>query len=223
MHMRASVAASVLVSLLALMSACGGNKPADSAADADANTEDAKSAEKSGDDSSSEAKADEKADEKKPDEKKPDEKKPDEGPKASRTPEDILKAPDTVFLFSFNDSEPKQVAEEKCTKKAGDDPKKMNQCMAGERKKFEPTGHRFKLDEKQQWWWITVRQVGNRLVTVKKTPVEFAEQSDTSVTLKPKDKGSGVVFEVPNDYQIALKDPKHGRLVFQAKVGSVQE
>ena len=32
-----------------------------------------------------------------------------------------------------------------------------------------------------------------------------------------------VVFEVPNDYQIALKDPKSGRLVFQAKVGVVTD
>ena len=223
MHMRGSIGASVLVSLVALVSACGGSKPADSAADADTKAGEAKSAEPPSDESKSEAKSDDKPDEKKADEKKVDEKKADEGPKASRTPEDILKAPDTVFLFSFNDSEPKQAAEEKCTKKAGDDPKKMNQCMAGERKKFEPKGHRFKLDEKEQWWWITVRQVGNRLVTVQKTPVEFADQTDTSVTLKPKDKGGPVVFEVPNDYQIALKDPKHGRLVFQAKVGSVQE
>ncbi|HYJ08717.1 MAG TPA: hypothetical protein VEX18_06900 [Polyangiaceae bacterium] len=216
MDMRRSIGASLLVSLLALMGACGGGKPADSAADADPKAAETKSAEPSGDESKSEAKSDEKADEKKADEKKAD------GPTASRTPEDILKAPDTVFLFSFNDSEPKQVAEEKCTKKAGDDPKKMNQCMSGERKKFEAKGHRFK-QENEQWWWITVRQVGNRLVTVNKTAVEFAEQSDSSVTLKPKDKGNAVVFEVPNDYQIAVKDPKHGRLVFQAKVGSLQE
>jgi hypothetical protein len=32
-----------------------------------------------------------------------------------------------------------------------------------------------------------------------------------------------VVIEVPNDYQIAVKDPKAGRLVFQAKVGVVTE
>ena len=217
MDMRRSINASLLVSLLALTGACGGGKPADSAADADPKAAETKSAEPSGDESKSEAKSDEK-----PDEKKPDEKKAGDGPTASRTPEDILKAPDTVFLFSFNDSEPKQVAEEKCTKKAGDDPKKMNQCMAGERKKFEAKGHRFK-QENEQWWWITVRQVGNRLVTVNKIAVEFAEQSDSSVTLKPKDKGNAVVFEVPNDYQIAIKDPKHGRLVFQAKVGSLQE
>jgi hypothetical protein len=163
----------------------------------------------------------------------PKEEKPaDDGPKPTRTPEDILKAPDVVFLFSFNDSEPRQAAEEKCTKKAGDNPKKMNECMAEARKKFPAEGHRFKKDERDQWWWITVRQQGNRLLALHKIPVEFGEQTATSITLKPvgKDKGSApinppakIVFEVPNDYQIALKDPKAGRLVFQAKVGVVTD
>lgn len=156
----------------------------------------------------------------------------DDGPKATRTPTDILTAPDVLFLFSFNDSDPKQAADTKCTKKAGADAKKMNECMAAERKAFPSDGYRFKKDEKGQWWWITVRQNGNRLVALHKIPVELGEETATSVTLKPtgKDKGSApmsppskVVFEVPNDYQIAIKDPKAGRLVFQAKVGVVTE
>lgn len=155
----------------------------------------------------------------------------DDGPKPSRSPKDILTAPDTLFLFSFNDSEIKQVADDKCSKVAGDDAKKKNECMAKERKNFPPDGHRFKQDQ-GQWWWITVRQVGNRLVAMHKIPFEFGEETATSITLKPtgKDKGqapgnvpSKVVFEVPNDYQIALKDPKAGRMVFQAKIGVVSE
>src|SRR6478735_955323 len=68
----------------------------------------------------------------------------DDGPKPSRSPQDILTAPDTLFLFSFNDSEIKQVADDKCSKSAGDDAKKKNECMAKERKNFPPDGHRFK-------------------------------------------------------------------------------
>jgi len=156
----------------------------------------------------------------------------DEGPKPTRSATDILTAPDVVFLFSFNDSEPKHAAEEKCNKKAANDPKKLNACMADERKNFPADGHRFKQDEKGQWWWITVRQKGNRLVALHKIPVEMGEETATSVTLKPvgKDKGTSpmtppakIVFEVPNDYQIALQDPKAGRLVFQAKIGVVSE
>ena len=156
----------------------------------------------------------------------------DAGPKPTRTPEDIVTAPDVVFLFSFNDSEPKEAAEKKCSESAGADAKKKNECMAAARKQFPADGHRFKQDDKGQWWWITVRQNGNRLVPLHKIPVEFVEPTETTVTLKPvgKDKGSApmnppskVVVEVPNDYQIVFQDPKAGRLVFQAKVGIVTD
>jgi hypothetical protein len=204
--------------------ACGGGaKPADSP--------DAAAGDKPGD--AEGAKTTDKA-EKPADAAKPDAKAAptDDGPKPNRTAQDILTAPDVVFLFDFNDSEPKQAAEEKCSKKAGDNAKKKNECMAAERKNFPADGHRFKKDEKGQWWWITVRQNGNRLNALHKIPVEFGEETATSITLKPvgKDKGSApmsppsqIVFEVPNDYQIALKDPKFGRLVFQAKVGVVTD
>jgi len=156
----------------------------------------------------------------------------DDGPKATRTPQDILTAPDVVFLFSFNDSDVRKAAEEKCSKKAGDNAKKKNECLAAERKNFPADGYRFKKDERGQWVWITVRQKGNRLVALHKVPVEFTDETGTSITLKPtgKDKGSSpttppakVVIEVPNDYEIAVQDPKAGRLVFQAKVGVVTE
>jgi hypothetical protein len=231
-----------VVCLSLLVGACGGSaKPADAA---DAKADDASaSADKPEDKSEAAAdKADDakpdgaKADGAKADGAKPDAAKPappaDDGPKPSRTALDILTAPDVVFLFDFNDSEPKQAAEAKCEKKAANNPKKKNECMATERKAFPADGHRFKKDEKGQWWWITVRQKGNRLTALHKIPVEFGDETATSITLKPvgKDKGSApmnppakIVFEVPNDYQIALKDPKAGRLVFQAKVGVVTD
>lgn len=227
--MRSSRSCAVLLSLVSVLGlGCGGGaKPAESAEGEPETKADAKDAAK-GDGSDADAKSGDK------DDKKADAKPApaDDGPKPSRTAQDMLTAPDVVFLFSFNDSEPKQAAEEKCTKKAGDNPKKMNECMAAERKKFPADGHRFKKDERDQWWWITVRQNGNRLVALHKIPVEFGEETPTSVTLKPvgKDKGSApmnppakIVFEVPNDYQIAIQDPKAGRLVFQAKVGVVTE
>jgi hypothetical protein len=217
-----------LLGLTLLLVACGGaSKPAASAddkvdGDPAANASEAKTGEG------------EKSDTPKGDSSKPGaEPAPaDEGPKPSRTAQDILTAPDVVFLFSFNDSEPKQVAEEKCNKKAANNPKKLNECMAGERKAFPADGYRFKQDDRGQWWWITVRQSGNRLNALHKIPVEFVVETATSITLKPtgKDKGSApmtppakVVIEVPNDYQIAVQDPKAGRLVFQAKVGVVTE
>jgi hypothetical protein len=233
MKLRGSLSG-MLVCLALLPCACGGGaKPAEGP--------DAKPDEKPVVSSASHnAKTDAKTDEHEPSAAKPDPKaeaaKPaapaDDGPKATRTPIDILTAPDIVFLFSFNDSEPKAAADAKCSKKAGNDAKKLNECMATERKNFPADGYRFKKDEKGQWWWITVRQKGNRLVALHKIPVELGDETNSSVTLKPvgKDKGSApmsppakVVIEVPNDYQIAVQDPKAGRLVFQAKVGIVTE
>jgi hypothetical protein len=220
-----------LIVLAPLLGACGGGKPAETAASESAASE-KPSAE-------SDAPADDAAKSDKPEAAKSDDAKSakssapaDDGPKPSKSASDILTAPDVVFLFSFNDSEAKTAAEEKCNAKSGNDPKKLNACMAAERKNFPADGHRFKQDEKGQWWWITVRQKGNRLVALHKIPVELGEETPTSVTLKPvgKDTGSApmtppakVVVEVPNDYQIAFKDPKAGRLVFQAKIGVVTE
>jgi hypothetical protein len=221
-----------------LSAACGGGaKPAE-APDAKVDDKPALSADADGDKARKKsAKPDAaKAEGDKPDAAKSEASKPsppaDDGPKPTRSAQDILTAPDVVFLFSFNDSEPKQVAEEKCNKKAGDNAKKKNECMATERKNFPADGYRFKKDEKGQWWWITVRQKGNRLLALHKIPVEFGDETATSIALKPvgKDKGSKpmnppskIVIEVPNEYQIAIKDPKAGRLVFQAKVGIVTE
>jgi hypothetical protein len=226
---------SSLLVCLALLAACGGGaKPAE-APEAKADEKPADSGGAAKPDAKADAdaaKPDAKADAAKPDAKADAAKPADDGPKATRTPTDILTAPDVVFLFSFNDSEPKAAAEAKCGKKAGDDAKKLNECIAAERKNFPADGYRFKKDEKGQWWWITVRQKGNRLVALHKIPVELGEETSNSVTLKPvgKDKGSApmnppskIVFEVPNDYQIAVKDPKAGRLVFQAKVGVVTD
>jgi hypothetical protein len=233
MHFRASfLALSLCLSFSAL--GCGGGKPAESPAAEGDKAEGGEPAEAGQADSekSDQSKADAPKEDGATADAKAEKSADDGGPKPTRTPEDILTAPDTVFLFSYNDSEPKQAAEEKCSKTAGDNPKKMNQCMAVSRKKFPAEGHRFKQDDKGQWWWITVRQDGNRLTALHKVPIEFGEQTATTITLKPvgKDKGSApmnvpakVVFEVPNDYQIAIKDPTHGRLVFQAKVGTVAE
>jgi hypothetical protein len=30
---------------------------------------------------------------------------------------------------------------------------------------------------------------------------------------------STITIEVPNEFQIAMKDPEHGRLVYEAKIG----
>lgn len=152
---------------------------------------------------------------------------PAEEPKSDvpkRTAQDIITAPDVVFMFSFNDSEPMQVAEKACAEKSGDDPKKNADCMAAARKKFNADVFQFKQEDDGDWVWLTMRKKGNALQTLQKTEIEFTNVTETSVTLKPVGKNKSmkeVVLEVPNDSQIVVTDPKHGKLVYTAKIGIV--
>ncbi|MES1177251.1 MAG: hypothetical protein ABUL62_23210 [Myxococcales bacterium] len=216
---------------LLLLAACGGSgTPAETPKPAESETETAAPAKdkepaaeaKEGADDTSDAKSDDK----KPDDKKP-EAKPTDGPKSSRSAQDILTAPDVVFMLSFNDSDVKQAADSKCSAASGNDPKKMNQCMAKARKGLDVDGYQFK-EKDGKWWWLTLRTQGKVLHTLHKFEIEFGPEKEGSVTFKPKGKDLGtaagrtpssVTFLVPNEYQIAINDPKLGKLVYEAKIG----
>jgi hypothetical protein len=213
---------------LLLLVACGGSsppaenaKPADSAQAPAEKADDAKPAE------SKDADTDKPADDAKPADSKPADKPADDGPKATRSAQDILTAPDVVFMFSFNDSDVKQTADSKCTAASANDAKKMNQCMAKARKGFDVDGYQFKQKD-NKWYWLTLRTKGKVLTTMHKFEIEFGPEKEGSVTFKPKGKDSGaapghtpasVTFSVPNDYQIVMNDSKLGKLVYEAKIG----
>lgn len=213
-----------------LLTACGGSAPpAEAPKAADTSTEsaskdkpadDAKAA--SGDDADkSDAKADSKDDAKK------DDAKPDDTAKPKRSAQDILTAPDVVFMLSFNDSDVKQAAETKCTASGGNDPKKMNQCMAKARKALDVDGYRFQ-QKGGSWWLLTLRTQGKKVTTLHKFEIDFGAEKDGSIDLKPKGKDMGtasgrlpgtITVQVPNEYQIILNDSKLGKLVYEAKIG----
>jgi hypothetical protein len=216
---------------LLLLIACGGSsppaespKPADSAdAPSDKRADDAK-ADSSPDEDKDKDKP-EAAD--KPAADKAAAKPADDGPKPTRSAQDILTAPDVVFMFSFNDSDVKQSADSKCAAASGNDAKKQNQCMAKARKGFDVDGYQFKQKD-NKWYWLTLRTKGKVLTTMHKFEVDFGPEKPGSVTLKPKGKDLGsapghtpasVTFDVPNDYQIVMNDPKLGKLVYEAKIG----
>jgi len=152
-----------------------------------------------------------------------------EGPKVTRTPKDILTAPDVVFMFSFNQSDMGERAEKQCDEQAKDNPKKRADCMTRAKQKIEIDGMRFK-QEHGRWYWSTIRRKGKILINVNKVPVEFGKEDEHSIVLKPsgKDEGtkpgklSDTTVEVPNEYQIVINDPKQGKMVFEAKIGLVE-
>ena len=210
---------------LLLLAACGGTPAAKNPepAEADPGTPSEKT----------EAKADDapetgdEPDTKKADAKKPEGKPASDGPKPTRSAQDILTAPDVVFMLSFNDSDVKQTADSKCTASSGNGPKKMNACMAKARKAIDIDGYQFK-ELSGKWFWLTLRTQGKTLHTLHKFEIEFGPETPGSVTIKPQGKDLGskpgktpaaVTVQVPNDYQISLSDPKLGKLVYEAKIG----
>ena len=215
---------------LLLLAACGGSAPPPETpkpADTEATSKDKEPASDAKDGDAD----DKKPDDKKPDDKKSDDKKPDDkksdASKAARSAQDILTAPDVVFMLSFNDSDVKQAADSKCSASSGNDPKKMNGCMANARKGLDIDGYQFK-EKDGKWWWLTLRTQGKKLTTLHKFEIEFGPEQEGSVTFKTKGKDLGskagkapasVTFSVPNEYQIAINDPKLGKLVYEAKIG----
>jgi hypothetical protein len=207
---------------LILLAACGGSHAAADAPKAEGSAE---APDKGADsDAGSDAKAESTA-------TKAAAKPDDDAPKATRSAQDILTAPDVVFMFSFNESDVKQTADSKCTASSGNDPKKLNQCMAAARKAIDVDGYRFQ-EKDGKWFWITVRVKGKVLATLHKFEVEFGPETPGSVVLKPKGKDLGsapgrtpasVTFAVPNEDEITLNDPKLGKLVYEAKIGTAKE
>jgi hypothetical protein len=221
--MRKPLLALYTILSLATFGACGGSQPAAEAPQEEAKADDAPG---------SAEKTDDKAEEKKAEEKKEE---PASGgmPEVKRTAKDHITAPDVVFMFSFNDSEPKAKAEERCEAQSKGDPKKNAQCMTKERNKFPADGMQFKKNDKGDWTWMTLRRQGNVIKYLHKIPFEFGEEKETSITLKLSGKDSGqspmrnipstITIEVPNEFQIAMQDPTHGRLVYEAKIGITSE
>ena len=209
---------------LLLLAACGGTPAAKNPEPA----EDAPKAEAKADESPEpDAKPDEEKADAKSEAKKSDAKSESESAKPARSAQDILTAPDVVFMLSFNDSDVKQTAETKCTASSGNDQKKMSGCMSKARKAIDIDGYQFK-EISGKWYWLTLRTQGKTLHMLHKFEIEFGPETPGSVTIKPKGKDLGakpgktpgnVTIQVPNDYQISLTDPKLGKLVYEAKIG----
>jgi hypothetical protein len=157
------------------------------------------------------------------DEKKPakNDKAPSAAPESEipkRTLKDMLTASGALFVFSFTASDVHKAAEEKCTKSAKDDPKKKADCMTKASEKLENDAFQFTEEGENKGVWVTLRRKGNKLSTVHKVDIEFGKETDKSITLVPKT-GKEVVFEVPSEGQIALDDPKNGKMVYELKLG----
>jgi hypothetical protein len=163
-------------------------------------------------------------------EKQPEPAPPEEGPKPSRSPRAIITATEIAFIIDYNNSAPKEAAEEKCDTEAEDDLAKRAACMTKARDEFLADVIRFK-NEAGKWAMITYKRKSTNLIEVHTTTFDFGEEKGDTIELKPKGpeqgqrplfKGSSrIVIKVPNDYSIEIDDPKFGHLRYDAKVGLV--
>lgn len=147
----------------------------------------------------------------------------------TQSAKDVLLKPDVLYVFSFADSEPHQAAEKQCKESSHDDPQKTAECMERASKRVDQDALSFQQDEEGKYWWLTVKRKGNSLVTLHRIGFDFGKESDKKVVLKPHgpDKGTKPIGAIPRELvveieggsEIAIKDPKLGRLVYQAKLG----
>jgi hypothetical protein len=147
----------------------------------------------------------------------------------SRPVRQLLETKDTVFFLSFENSEPGKNAEDNCGKSSGGDPEKNAGCLAKARQPFEGLGYRFTRSPKDETVFTVLRRQGNSLSVLHKYRYTYGPETESATTIKLEGKDEGPVkwekiapelkIEVPNDYTIVLHDPKHGRLVYEAKVG----
>jgi hypothetical protein len=150
--------------------------------------------------------------------------------KPTRPIRQILEAGDTVFFVNYEESDIGKSGEAACAKESSGDPQKNAACMAKARQTVEGLGYRFKKNPKGDVTTCTIlRRQGNTLSTLHKFRYKYGEETENSVVIKMDGKDEGPIkwekvpaefkVEVPNDYMIVIQDPKHGRLVFYAKVG----
>jgi len=147
----------------------------------------------------------------------------------TRSPVDILTAPDTAFLIDWTGSAPIQTARASCAEKSGGDAAAQAKCLSDARDAFKADVIRFRKDG-SHWAWTVYKRAGNRLDEVASGRVTLTEASPSSVSVKfVTDKGlrpllknkREAVLTVPNDYSFEIDDAEWGSLKYEAKIGLV--
>jgi hypothetical protein len=151
-------------------------------------------------------------------------------PEPRQAPTAILGAPNAAFVLDYNASGLRDAAEKACAPETADAAKRQ-ECLQKARASFVADVLRFKKTAQGKWRWTIYQRKGSSLPEVYQADVELSDESKNSVKVKIKGGESGSrplfagtkqgVISFPNDYSIVLEDPKHGRLIYDAKVGLV--
>jgi hypothetical protein len=152
---------------------------------------------------------------------------PASGPSAP--PSETLTVRGVVFMLDYQASAIKAAHQQKCSKNAEEDPAKLAECMKKEREGFRPGAMRFLKNPDGSVRWVVYRREGETLKEIYAGRFAFTNETQTSVTLKPKGGASGArplfrgraeaTIGVPNTYRIIVDDPQYGELVYKARFG----
>ncbi len=151
--------------------------------------------------------------------------------KASRPPVELLTNSNAIYILNFDASDAGKVAKENC-EATGEDRSEISACVQKARSKVPIESERF-VKKGAEYWWITFNRYKGNLLKWHIIQFQVGEEKSDWVALKPlgKDKGLAPMprvprtleIELPNDFSIVLNDPEFGKLIFDAKVGMMDD
>ncbi len=151
--------------------------------------------------------------------------------KASRPPAELITGPNLVYVFNFKESEVGEQAKQACTEKS-DDPGVIGACLQKARSKVPVELIRFIKEPSGALWWVTYNRYKGNLLKWHRVQFQPGEETADRITLNliGEDKGIAPMarvprhleIELPNDYSIVVKDPEHGAMMYDAKIGTME-
>ncbi len=152
--------------------------------------------------------------------------------KASRPPAELITGPNLVYVFNFKESEVGQEAQTQCAEKS-DDPGALGACLSKARGKVPVELIRFIKEPSGELWWVTYNRYKGNLLKWHRVQFQPGTETSDRITLNliGEDKGIAPMarvphhleIELPNDYSIVVKDPEHGAMMYDAKIGTMDD
>lgn len=153
--------------------------------------------------------------------------------KASRPPLELLTGNNVVYVLNYSASKVGESAKERCESEHQGDLGAARECLSKERSKVAVESIRFVKDPHGQYWWVTYNRYKGNLL--KWHRIQFlpgkADADSVTLNLTGKDKGiapmpkipSSLNVELPNDYSIVVSDPEYGAMMYDAKIGLMEQ
>ena len=153
--------------------------------------------------------------------------------KASRPPIELLTGNNVVYVLNFSASKVGESAKERCESEHTDDPGAARECLNKERGKVAIESVRFVKDPSGQYWWVTYNRYKGNLLKWHRIQFLPGKGDEDSVTLNLTGKDKGIApmpkvpsllkIELPNDYSIIVSDPEYGAMMYDAKIGLLEQ